>query len=660
MKKQILLSLATCAVFASCSNDELLNVNTDSAGVIGFSTHVDKSTRSTTDITTTNIGSHAKGFAVYGYTNTGEKNAYELLFDNESVTGNQTDGYTYNNIQYWEAGRSYRFHAIAPYGYDTADDADALCRHWTLTTAPKDPEQAIIHFDNYKSVQVEQAISTREPQETVEVKYGTGLQDLVYSFASVNNVSASGNSKVNFNFSHLLSRVKFRVEGVSNNPKSVSISVKDIKIKDVAASGGLTITNKDASSNVLANSESKTVSASTWSINSNRAESISFGAGSNSISTKEVTESSNNGQSTSVQHNTTDTDHRFLIPEAKTYTASVELELVAAVGTSGSHTYKVTKDVQLLPIDMKMGCSYVYVLSIDVTAGSSNNVGLEPIIFNTKLVEDWSDYETVVKPEEHYGEYVTAENATVGTLLLNSGEFFTLSDSAIASLQYNADNDNADGVSDEQKSEKTALKEKIKSIFDNLGVAGVVYYKLGEGEIVAGLESAHGLVLSNYGSTSTCWQYPEVSIASWVSALTDESGVESWKTLQSYTAITSTTEYCGYTNTKLLQAYYANSGQSENTGSNLVKYYNGRVQNLAQVDGTLGWYIPSYLEASKLVAVTSGDNVNSVISIFVPLASKTTYWTSTEFSATEAYSFSTTVSTQKQNVLNYFRLITAF
>jgi hypothetical protein len=309
---------------------------------------------------------------------------------------------------------------------------------------------------------------------------------------------------------------------------------------------------------------------------------------------------------------------------------------------------------------MKMGCSYVYVLSIDVTAGSSNNVGLEPIIFNTKLVEDWSDYETVVKPEEHYGEYVTAENATVGTLLLNSGEFFTLSDSAIASLQYNADNDNADGVSDEQKSEKTALKEKIKSIFDNLGVAGVVYYKLGEGEIVAGLESAHGLVLSNYGSTSTCWQYPEVSIASWVSALTDESGVESWKTLQSYTAITSTTEYCGYTNTKLLQAYYANSGQSENTGSNLVKYYNGRVQNLAQVDGTLGWYIPSYLEASKLVAVTSGDNVNSVISIFVPLASKTTYWTSTEFSATEAYSFSTTVSTQKQNVLNYFRLITAF
>jgi hypothetical protein len=84
------------------------------------------------------------------------------------------------------------------------------------------------------------------------------------------------------------------------------------------------------------------------------------------------------------------------------------------------------------------------------------------------------------------------------------------------------------------------------------------------------------------------------------------------------------------------------------------------VQNIAQVDGTLGWYIPSYLEASKLVAVTSGDNVNSVISIFVPLASKTTYWTSTEFSATEAYSFSTTVSTQKQNVLNYFRLITAF
>ena len=75
MKK--FLFLAT-AMFASCTNDEMVEMNPQSA--IGFETFVDKSTRAT-DVTKANL----TAFEVYGWRT---KDAIEQIFDAQAVTAN--------------------------------------------------------------------------------------------------------------------------------------------------------------------------------------------------------------------------------------------------------------------------------------------------------------------------------------------------------------------------------------------------------------------------------------------------------------------------------------------------------------------------------------------------------------------------------------------
>jgi surface protein len=400
----------------ACSNDELLSVNTASGNAIAFNTHVDKSTR-TTDITSDNVGSFAKGFAVYGFTaakKTGTDNAvtyttYESIFDNELVKGDATNGYSYDNIQYWEEGNRYRFHAIAPYGYDEADDQKSLIRHWVLTTDTQNPEKATIEFTNIAS-------TTANSTTTYSA---AGEQDLVYAFNSVDAANASGNDKVDFSFSHLLSRVKFSINGVDNNPTNVSISVKDISIKQAGATGSITITNKSGD-NVLANSTSTTVADEAWTINS-RAD-LPFGAAKAVISTKKPTEIVDDKKVEGDAVNSTETDHKYLIPEEATYKATVTLELKAGVSaTSLTHTYTYTKDIDLLPIEMEKGKSYIYVLTVDVSGSSENSI-VEPIIFNTKAVEAWGDDFEEVKKQSYVVETIVPSATNYAINILEGDE----------------------------------------------------------------------------------------------------------------------------------------------------------------------------------------------------------------------------------------------
>ena len=53
MKRFLFLGIAATAMFASCTNDEMVEMNPQSA--IGFETFVDKSTRAATDVTEDNL-----------------------------------------------------------------------------------------------------------------------------------------------------------------------------------------------------------------------------------------------------------------------------------------------------------------------------------------------------------------------------------------------------------------------------------------------------------------------------------------------------------------------------------------------------------------------------------------------------------------------------
>jgi surface protein len=386
MKTKLLLGLATAAMLTACSNDELVRVNTDSSNVIGFSTFVNKSTRAT-DIDNENIGGEkkgvpTKGFSVYGWTaaKDGTAKDFDKIFDNEAVTGTNygtTGEYSYTNLQYWEEGNKYSFHALAPYGSDD-NDASTYQRHWLFEQSGDNNEIATISFVNIADNIAEKA---------------NGDQDLVYGYAYVKEAEKSGNSKVEFDFAHLLSRVKFLFIGADNNPENVTIEVTDVKLNGSYKSGKIKIANSTASEGVttpINKSTSETIDASDWDFTGQETGDIDYEEGLNSFST--VASTGNNNQ--------TYTNHKYVIPVngSKEYTATVKLKLTAKVsGSEDTHEYTPEKVVKLLPVTMDKGKSYVYQIKVDVSSASTDYI--DPILFNVDVVTAWDKtWEPVKEP----------------------------------------------------------------------------------------------------------------------------------------------------------------------------------------------------------------------------------------------------------------------
>ena len=102
MKKLFMIGLAATAMLASCSNDETVEMAQQKA--IGFSNaFVNNGTRSVEDPSFTK--DNLQNFAVYGFTQAGQ------IFDGTTVSASD---WTYTPLQYWVAGNTYTFGAIAP------------------------------------------------------------------------------------------------------------------------------------------------------------------------------------------------------------------------------------------------------------------------------------------------------------------------------------------------------------------------------------------------------------------------------------------------------------------------------------------------------------------------------------------------------------------
>ena len=191
MKKFLFLGIAATAMLASCTNDEMVEMNPQNA--IGFETFVDKSTRAT-DVTEDNLNK----FKVWAY-----QESTPILIG-EQVTKSGSD-WGYTNTQYWVAGKTYNFHAIAPVDCETGDS-------YTYDGTSAAPS---IDFTN-----------------------GAGLTDLIYAQVSgVKYATLSADiEKVAFTFNHLLSRVRFNfTEDFANN--QITVAVSDLKISGVTSEG---------------------------------------------------------------------------------------------------------------------------------------------------------------------------------------------------------------------------------------------------------------------------------------------------------------------------------------------------------------------------------------------------------------------------------------
>lgn len=179
----------------ACNSDETVEVAKGKA--INFASFVDKSTRGAADdVTLANLGS----IEVYGW------RGDHQIFDKQQVTVAENGEGTYSPVQYWEAGYTYNFEAIAPKNGEKGVTFAANVNGGTIT------------FVN------------------------DAKTDLLYSKATqvttADKLTATPD-KVNFTFQHQLARVKFTFKNTFPAKAAAKISVKDVKITNAYKNGTL-------------------------------------------------------------------------------------------------------------------------------------------------------------------------------------------------------------------------------------------------------------------------------------------------------------------------------------------------------------------------------------------------------------------------------------
>ena len=194
MKKFLFLGIAATAMLASCTKDEMVEVNPQNA--IGFETFVNKSTR-VTDVTTTNL----EAFWVYGWRTkeTTTETTTEQIFNAQAVTANNGTC-TYSPLQYWVGGYNYTFEAIAPQSDNNSVTFNAANGASTITF-----------------------VSNSE----TDLIYAAGSQDLT----STTNLTKTPEA-VGLVFNHLLSRVKFSFVNGFPEESDVKLTVTNVKINN--------------------------------------------------------------------------------------------------------------------------------------------------------------------------------------------------------------------------------------------------------------------------------------------------------------------------------------------------------------------------------------------------------------------------------------------
>ena len=214
--KKVIFALAAVVALAACSQEDVIVA--DKGAAIGFDTFVENSTRSVYDPSFTNDENKMfSDFAVYGYVNDAVLlDGVRVAKDGDGMkaddyAGQTKTGWKYEGTQYWIAGANYNFNAVAP----------KTGGNWTVVK--KDAADNVV---------------TNASQTTLSFT-NDGETDLLYAYATAQGKNEK-NDVVEFNFRHVLSKVKFSFEN-AYNASNATIRVKDVKITDAYASGVATL-----------------------------------------------------------------------------------------------------------------------------------------------------------------------------------------------------------------------------------------------------------------------------------------------------------------------------------------------------------------------------------------------------------------------------------
>lgn len=211
MKKSLLFCGVAALAFASCTQNEVLDVNENRA--IGFDAFSGKATRA--DITGNGgTGSTFTKFFVFGsYDKNGDGSGYTSVYSNGEVAYNS--GWSAKETQYWVADKNYKFAAYS--------DGNAALPEGTTAT----------FTDATGKLKIE--------------NYQVADKDLILAEEATGDGTTKGN--VSLSFSHLLSKVKFTFTSDFTSP-NYTMTISGMKFN-----AGKTGTYDDSNWNTTSNAD---------------------------------------------------------------------------------------------------------------------------------------------------------------------------------------------------------------------------------------------------------------------------------------------------------------------------------------------------------------------------------------------------------------------
>lgn len=234
MKKQIFLLGLAVAAMTSCTNDEVVDMMQPTQKAIGFESFVNKTTRAINETTApgNDLSTGMTKFHVYGYYNDGTTPVTE--FDGWEVTRQDVDGqllWEYSvpggkTQPYWTENQYY-FAAVAQ--GNNADKVANVTFEPVTTTAndgTKTTTEGVLKIVNFTVAY--------ENNQTVTVCNANDLvADIVNEYGSIGR-----ESRVGFNFDHLLSKIQFKIINTSEDGSTVDITA--VKINNLKYTGTFT------------------------------------------------------------------------------------------------------------------------------------------------------------------------------------------------------------------------------------------------------------------------------------------------------------------------------------------------------------------------------------------------------------------------------------
>ena len=419
--KKLLVSVLAIAGLVACTQETTL-VQKGNAPMEFGAAFVENATRANAAVDPSTTTESITGFDVWGFMDSPEG----VVFEDENVTG-EKGNFTYTNTQYWIPGHTYYFAALAPMNG----------ANWDLdTTNASTLGAGVVTFENIN-----------------------GTEDLLYAATAVDatkiQVGEAPVDKVRFQFSHLLSKVKFSFTNGFDNDNAY-IDVKNVKM--VAPSKA---TIDLAVENWWDNDDWKLVDAVPVT--------LEFGdaCAKTAVGVKQVTD-----------------NERLTIPAAATQSYKVTFEVALYFGDVLAFTKTLESNIE--NVALEMGKAYNFKATLDETnISGEDGKELLPIVFDVEEVKEW---ENAAEQDITVDGYITnmvldadyAANEMVKIAGNLNGNGHTLS--AVAGVNYVVSN-TARLIETKDDAIIENIKIDGKGVYtDKFGIRGI--YTTGTGDVV--------------------------------------------------------------------------------------------------------------------------------------------------------------------------------